>query len=219
MLILSITQACHEKWEEMTPADRGVFCQSCSKHVIDFSAMADEDILDYFQKREGQPVCGRFRNSQLNRPLIDISPSVFSMDIPLWKKFLAAVFICFSTFITGCSTSDKQTDYTALQVPPSIEQPAVPAKEVLTNKVDSAIQEQPSTAVKKQSKKKSKQKYFINENDWIVQNGEMFLKSVKPVKNDFVLWGFTTSTPVNNNQTILPVTFPVLKKTKTIIVK
>jgi hypothetical protein len=209
MLILSVTQPCHEKWEEMTPADRGAFCQSCSKHVVDFTAMADEDILDYFKKREGQPVCGRFRNTQLNRPLIEISPSVFSMDIPLWKKFLAAVFICFSAFITGCSAPGER-DYTALQVPPTIELPVTPQKEIVTIKTDPIIPEQQPTKTNKKLKKKGKQKYRISNSAWIEYTPT---EIVLPKNISWVTLGFTTSTPIiYNTQAPLPVVFPDLKK-------
>ena len=116
MLALSIAKPCHENWDEMFPGERGVYCSSCHKNVIDFTSMPDDEVLDYFQQRKGEPLCGKFRNDQLNRPLIEISPSVFRMRIPFWKKFLAALLVYFSSFITGCSTqSDK--DYTVLEVP------------------------------------------------------------------------------------------------------
>jgi hypothetical protein len=111
MLILAIAKPCDEKWEEMTPTTRGAFCANCRTTVIDFTRMTDEETLDYFQKKKGEPGCGRFRRRQLNRPLIEISPSVFMMRIPYWKKFLAALLICFSSFITACSRGHEK-DYT-----------------------------------------------------------------------------------------------------------
>src|SRR5215471_12760358 len=101
MLALSITKPCHENWEDMIPEERGAYCKSCCKNVIDFTSMGDEEIFDYFQTKKNEPVCGKFRNDQLNRPLIEISPEVFIMKIPFWQKFLAAVFIYFSSFIAG----------------------------------------------------------------------------------------------------------------------
>lgn len=116
MFTLSIAKPCHERWEKMLPVGRGAYCDSCCKNVIDFTGMRGEEILNYFQKKTGEPVCGRFRNDQLNRPLIEISPSIFMMKIPFWKKFLAALFIYFSAFITGCSSTHEK-DYTQLEVP------------------------------------------------------------------------------------------------------
>ncbi|MBL7743827.1 MAG: hypothetical protein JNN00_10175 [Chitinophagaceae bacterium] len=115
MLILSIHKPCRENWPDMTPSERGAYCKHCDKNVVDFSAMPDEKIVQYFWEAN-QPVCGRFRNDQLNRPLIEIAPSIFAMNIPFWKKFLAALLLFFSSFITGCSPS-SQKDYTKAEVP------------------------------------------------------------------------------------------------------
>jgi hypothetical protein len=119
---LTIAEPCKERWDEMKPIERGAYCNSCCKTVTDFSAMSDKDILDYFGNRKGQQVCGRFRNEQLNRPIIYISPEVFTMDIPLWKKFLAALFICFSVFMTGCTTEKEPLDKLELDNPIVVQQ-------------------------------------------------------------------------------------------------
>ena len=100
----------------MTPVEQGAYCSSCSKEVVDFTGMHDSEIIDYFQKRAYQPVCGRFRNEQLGRPMSEMAATIFSMEIPFWKKFLAALIIFFSAFIYGCS-SNSQTDYTKVEVP------------------------------------------------------------------------------------------------------
>src|SRR5258706_15853701 len=107
MFILSINKPCHENWNNMTPLERGAYCASCRKEVTDFTGMPDTEIIDYFQKKKNEPVCGRFKTDQLNRPLIEISSAIFSMNILFWKKFLAALFIYFSAFITDCSTPGK----------------------------------------------------------------------------------------------------------------
>lgn len=115
MIILSTPNSCHENWPDMTPTKGGAWCKQCAKDVVDFSAMPDEKIVQHFREAT-QPVCGRFRNDQLNRPLFEISSSIFAMEIPFWKKFLAALLIFFSAFITGCSGYSKQ-DYTKAELP------------------------------------------------------------------------------------------------------
>ncbi|WP_169336019.1 carboxypeptidase-like regulatory domain-containing protein [Flavobacterium rivuli] len=52
----------------MTVADRGRFCASCQKSVIDFTQSSDTHIAEVF-KKEGD-VCGRFLKSQLERDLV-----------------------------------------------------------------------------------------------------------------------------------------------------
>ncbi|MBS1595356.1 MAG: hypothetical protein JST90_13650 [Bacteroidetes bacterium] len=47
-LHLTIPTPCHERWDDMTATERGAFCHSCSKEVIDFSAMTDSELLSFF---------------------------------------------------------------------------------------------------------------------------------------------------------------------------
>lgn len=54
----------------MTKVEQGKFCAACSKQVIDFTLMSDQQILNYFSKASEGNTCGRFANDQLQRPLI-----------------------------------------------------------------------------------------------------------------------------------------------------
>ena len=65
---IHIPEPCHEDWQQMTPVDKGRFCQSCAKQVVDFSIMTDQEILNYISKVSGG-LCGRFTEDQLQRPL------------------------------------------------------------------------------------------------------------------------------------------------------
>jgi hypothetical protein len=56
----------------MTPVDKGRFCGSCQKQVIDFTSMSDEQLAMFFKKpiqglSKNGSVCGRFMQDQLNR--------------------------------------------------------------------------------------------------------------------------------------------------------
>lgn len=66
---LSIPTPCHEDWNKMTEAEKGRFCGSCQKVVVDFSRMSDADIVAYFKKPKDS-VCGRFYTDQLDREII-----------------------------------------------------------------------------------------------------------------------------------------------------
>lgn len=67
-LRITVPKPCHEDWHQMTPQQRGRFCSSCSKVVMDFSRMSDQQLIEFFQK-DGGKTCGRFTNEQLNRPI------------------------------------------------------------------------------------------------------------------------------------------------------
>lgn len=90
-ITLSISQPCHESWNEMTPADKGRFCLNCQKTVTDFSGMSDQQILSFLSNRQGN-VCGRFHTEQLNReirvpgntrrqPIISIAAMVAALTV------------------------------------------------------------------------------------------------------------------------------------------
>lgn len=69
MLILQIPDSCHENWEQMQPEERGCFCLSCQKIVVDFSTRIDEAVKNYLLDKQHQKICGRFLASQIGRPL------------------------------------------------------------------------------------------------------------------------------------------------------
>jgi len=61
---LAIPTPCHEKWEQFTPTQKGRFCGSCQKEVIDFTSWSEEQIKQYFIARHTS-TCGRFAPHQL----------------------------------------------------------------------------------------------------------------------------------------------------------
>ncbi|XZF14343.1 carboxypeptidase-like regulatory domain-containing protein [Chitinophagaceae bacterium MMS25-I14] len=65
---LTIPSPCAQSWQEMTPDARGRFCNHCRKSVIDFTEWSDKALYSFFENRN-ENVCGRFFQSQLNRPL------------------------------------------------------------------------------------------------------------------------------------------------------
>ncbi|HEV7782540.1 MAG TPA: hypothetical protein VGO58_14800, partial [Chitinophagaceae bacterium] len=88
-------------WDKMSPREQGAFCGVCAKTVVDFTTLSDEQVGNYFVENRGKKTCGRFRNEQLTTDA-DLLPKILSGNIPLWKKFLAAVVILFGTLLTGC---------------------------------------------------------------------------------------------------------------------
>jgi hypothetical protein len=81
---LRIAEPCHENWDKMTSTEKGRFCQSCCKQVVDFSLLNDRQILEYFSKQK-EDTCGRFREDQLDRSLDNQRAK---NKISLWKWFV-----------------------------------------------------------------------------------------------------------------------------------
>lgn len=105
MLKINIPTPCHEDWNAMIPNTQGRHCNACAKTVVDFTAMTDDEVKYFFlNKKEGEKVCGRFRNEQLQRITIALPNNIFTLQMPLWKKYLAAILIAFSTMLFSCDT-------------------------------------------------------------------------------------------------------------------
>ena len=96
-LQLQVPVPCHEDWENMTRAEKGRFCSSCHKTVMDFSNMSDREIAAFFKKRSTGSVCGRFMENQLNRDI----------DIP--RKRIPWIRYFFQFLLPGFLISMKAT--------------------------------------------------------------------------------------------------------------
>jgi len=77
-------KACHESWAAMTPDGAGRHCAKCQETVVDFTRMSDAEIAAFLQKYPAAS-CGRFRESQLNRPLLAAAQPVGG-----WRRWLGA---------------------------------------------------------------------------------------------------------------------------------
>jgi len=64
-LSLQIPTPCHENWDKMKPEEKGRFCDSCQKCVMDFTNYTDAQLAQFFKKNKSD-VCGRFREEQLD---------------------------------------------------------------------------------------------------------------------------------------------------------
>jgi hypothetical protein len=76
-----IPEPCHEGWENMQPAEKGRYCSSCEKVVVDFTRMTDGELLRYMQSATAS-VCGRMTESQLSRAMhlpVERNAPVFSL--------------------------------------------------------------------------------------------------------------------------------------------
>jgi Secretion system C-terminal sorting domain len=100
-LQLTIPTPCHENWDNMTPVDKGRFCGSCQKQVVDFSGMSDRQVAEFFKKPFTGSVCGRFMNDQLDRNI-----EIPKKRIP-WVKYFFQFAI--PAFLVSIKASAQKT--------------------------------------------------------------------------------------------------------------
>jgi hypothetical protein len=121
---LSIPKPCSEEWENMQASGKGAFCSSCQKEVVDFTAMSEGQIKEYFSRSKGR-VCGRFREEQLLVPYSTLAA------IPAWKKWMVAALVGLG--LPGLAAAQEGT----LAKPP-IEQRDLPVKDCQTTEKNSS---------------------------------------------------------------------------------
>ncbi len=117
---LSIADPCKEDWDGMSPSEKGRFCNSCEKQVVDLSRMTDLEIIQLIDDNPGVKMCGNAKPSQLGRPIQYnmqvVSPilySNFSLRAILLGASLSALL-----GLESCSTSNTVTgEFTANERP------------------------------------------------------------------------------------------------------
>jgi hypothetical protein len=62
-----VPEPCSADWNQMTKNEMGRHCNACSKTVVDFTAMTNEEIISYINEYSSQHVCGHFYKSQLEQ--------------------------------------------------------------------------------------------------------------------------------------------------------
>ncbi len=108
---ITIPEPCHEKWDEMSPTDRGAFCRSCQKEVIDFSRMSDGAIVDYLSRH--RDACGNFRQDQVARQITLYRPKGGYLR---WQVYMLSLLplMSFKSSYTGDTSCVKTPDKGAL---------------------------------------------------------------------------------------------------------
>src|ERR1700744_1166400 len=79
---ISIPQACHQSWQQMTAVNDGRHCEHCCKTVVDFTKMSDDEIIRYLSAKTN--VCGKIELYQLAH--INNTLSVRKLKAAWWKR-------------------------------------------------------------------------------------------------------------------------------------
>lgn len=140
---ITIPEPCNEDWNQMTATQKGAYCKSCAKEVIDFTRISKSELARKI--KHGQNLCGRFKPEQLNTPLPSVTRSNFqrnaamlgftsllSLSNPLAaqeKKANDTIFISSNTKLEGnltCTTAKPPAPQVVGRI---AVQPLIPPKE------------------------------------------------------------------------------------------
>lgn len=106
---ISIPKPCHEDWNKMTPNEKGKFCASCSKTVVDFTQKSTQEIQDYFQQNSVKRVCGHFYRKQLDSVVLQIPSITFQQKLSFQKLFILSLIFVMGTSLFSCKTNNGKT--------------------------------------------------------------------------------------------------------------
>lgn len=161
---IHIPNPCSEKWETMSPQEKGRFCSVCNKCVIDFTQKQPNEIRQMIDEKKDEEICGRFYNHQLNTD--NKSEKVrtqFFKYIPVHFQNSRIVLTVLSIilFLTGCSKPKEESFATTGLV--MIEEDSIPENknyvigEAKINESDSCVKisKKDSVVTKNTSSKKS----------------------------------------------------------------
>ncbi len=103
---LAIPEPCNENWASMTPNEKGRFCNSCSKTIIDFTQMNTKEVQEYIHKNNEQRICGHIRQDQLDAINLKIPERIFHKKISFHKAFLLALLLTMGTTLLSCTSGN-----------------------------------------------------------------------------------------------------------------
>ena len=105
---ISIPKPCHEDWSKMTPNEKGRFCKSCTKTVVDFTKMSPDAIQDYLHNNKDQRICGHIKQSQLDSINLRIPEAIIHQNQSFHRLFLLALLISMGITLFSCEDENGQ---------------------------------------------------------------------------------------------------------------
>ena len=127
---LRVESPCSENWEQMLPSEKGKFCQSCSKHVIDFTNLSDKEIINIISKSSGN-ICGKLTVMQLNRPIYFKKEKAYAT--PFSK--IAASFLLLGLTHSNTAHSSEIKNHIAIELPKELKKEKKIEEQIATDSI------------------------------------------------------------------------------------
>ncbi|WP_405399225.1 carboxypeptidase-like regulatory domain-containing protein [Maribacter sp. Asnod2-G09] len=111
-LTIDVKEPCKEKFSNFSKTEKGGFCQSCEKEVIDFTNFSDNELINYLSSGN-KKACGMFKASQLKTYETN---SIHSMTNSMLHKGIAMMSF---SLLALCATEVKGQETASVE--PTIE--------------------------------------------------------------------------------------------------
>ena len=106
---LRVNTPCHENWDDMSPTQQGKFCGVCETEVVDFEAMSDEQVEQFFANYKGGHLCGKIRQKETTLPLLQSPPATVQPFQPThWRKIAAGLLL--ATSLAACKSKPHSNE-------------------------------------------------------------------------------------------------------------
>lgn len=103
---INIPEPCSENWNEMTPTQKGAFCQKCALEVNDFTNKSGNEIRAILAQNIGSRVCGRIENVQLAELNTDFEAWKINSGRSYQRAWIFTLFVVFGLTLFSCEEED-----------------------------------------------------------------------------------------------------------------
>ncbi|GAB5418815.1 MAG: hypothetical protein Crog4KO_02050 [Crocinitomicaceae bacterium] len=114
MKYFSIPEPCSENWNEMSPTEKGAFCQKCSKEVYDVSHLQNNQIIGLLASETKVP-CMRMMPQQEQTLNADIGQIFQSRKKQMQRAMLFSLLVVFGFTLFSCNSPQQIHERNLLQ--------------------------------------------------------------------------------------------------------
>ncbi len=183
---ISIPKPCHKDWNSMTPEEKGRFCNSCSKTVVDFTKMNTLEVQYFIHENKDNRICGHFKQTQLDSINIHIPSQVLIKQHSFHKLFLLALLITMGSSLFNCTNKNgNKQKIDSIEVVDSIDNKTINVLGGLPNIITADSIKQNKTC--KTSSKKTTVLEVITDGELAIEaQGDIEITEQEPIEIDSI---------------------------------
>jgi hypothetical protein len=112
---IDIKEPCTEDFSEMTPTERGSFCNKCATDVHDFRDKSAAEIRDVLRLNIGTRVCGRVTSNQLTVLNADFEAWEMNSKRSFQSALIFSLIVVFGMTLFSCQQDEQANQINSIQ--------------------------------------------------------------------------------------------------------